>query len=312
MANYGPPGGPGYGPPSQPWHDPDRQGTDEYGQPVDPWGDQDQSGGSGHWGGGPASAPPGGPGSPVSHPGYPAGHPGPTGPGAAPTSGAPGTGYPPVSGAPGAGYLPTRRHDLGQAPAPHPPGGSAPFGPPPAGWSTSDPDPVWATPAADPSWSTSAPDPMPKGGGNRAFVAVLVGLVVLVLGGAAIGVYLFAQDEPPSEAQPPASEQTGGPVEESSAPPEPAPTTAQAEPSTDARFVKAGQCVRNEGTEATPKLAITSCAPQTYEVLARYNGATTGAPDAKTKCAQVQNYTNFYFFNSELDELDFVLCLRKR
>ncbi|AVT34564.1 hypothetical protein C6361_17980 [Plantactinospora sp. BC1] len=156
---------------------------------------------------------------------------------------------------------------------------------------------------------------MPKGGGNRGFVAVLVGLAVLVLGGAALGVYLLGRDEAQPDAQPPVTEQTEEPAEQTSAPTEPTPTSVPAAPdasSTDARFVKAGQCVRNEGTEAAPKLAITGCAPQTYEVLARYNGVTTGAPDAKTKCAQVQNYTNFYFFNSELDELDFVLCLRKR
>ncbi|GAB3966206.1 LppU/SCO3897 family protein [Plantactinospora veratri] len=156
---------------------------------------------------------------------------------------------------------------------------------------------------------------MPKGGGNRTFVAVLVGLAVLVLGGAALGVYLLGRDETPSDAQPPVTEQSEEPTEQTSAPAEPAPTSAPAAPdasATDARFVKAGQCVRNEGTEAAPKLAITGCTPQTYEVLARYNGVTTGAPDAKAKCAQVQNYTNFYFFNSELDELDFVLCLRKR
>ncbi|GAA3781138.1 hypothetical protein GCM10022225_81910 [Plantactinospora mayteni] len=303
MANYGPPGGP-YPGPSQPWNDPDRQTTDEYGQPVDPWGDQDPAGGAGHWGGAQPSAPPGGPGSPVSHPGYPAGYPEPAGPGAAPTSGAPGAGYPP-----------TRRHDVGHAPAPHHSGGPTPYAAPAGGWTTSDADPVWATPAPDPSWSTSTPDPMPKGGGNRAFVAVLVGLAVLVLGGAAVGVYLFGRDETPSDAQPPATEQTEEPTGQANVPDEQAPTTAPAtpdSPSTDARFVKAGQCVRNEGTEAAPKLAITSCAPQTYEVLARYNGVTTGAPDAKAKCAQVQNYTNFYFFNSELDELDFVLCLRKR
>ncbi|MGI5146557.1 LppU/SCO3897 family protein [Plantactinospora sp. CA-294935] len=300
MANYGPPGGP-YPGPSQPWNDPDRQTTDEYGQPVDPWGEQDQAGGAGQWGGGQPSAPPGGPGSPVSHPGYPAGYPGPAGPGAAPTP-----------GAPGAGYAPTRRHDVGHAPPPHHSGGSAPYGAPPGGWTASDADPVWATPAPDPSWSTSTPDPMPKGRGNRAFVAVLVGLAVLVLGGAAIGVYLLNRDEPPADAQPSTTEQTEEPADQASLPAEPAPTTAPAAPPTDARFVKAGQCVRNEGTEATPKLAITNCAPQTYEVLARYNGATTGAQDAKTKCAQVRNYTNFYFFNSELDELDFVLCLRKR
>jgi hypothetical protein len=35
----------------------------------------------------------------------------------------------------------------------------------------------------------------------------------------------------------------------------------------DARFVTVGQCGRNEGGGGNPKLAITSCGPNTYEVL---------------------------------------------
>ncbi|MDG4790874.1 hypothetical protein O7626_34040 [Micromonospora sp. WMMD1102] len=205
--------------------------------------------------------------------------------------------------------------DHDQAGAAGYPGGLGPHTRPADGWTASDADPVWATPTPDPSWSTSAPDPMPKGRGNRAFVAVLIGLAVLVFGGAAVGIYLFGREQVEPDAQLPTSEQTEAPDDTASAPAGPAPTTApveQVEPSTDARFVKVGQCVRNEGTEAVPQLAVTNCAPQTYEVLARYNGVTTGATDAKAKCAEVRNYTNFYFFNSELDELDFVLCLRRR
>ena len=79
------------------------------------------------------------------------------------------------------------------------------------------------------------------------------------------------------------------------------------------RFVKAGQCVRNQGPAGgKPKLLISECAPKTYEVLRRIDGATSGEKDAATKCAKVDGYTNWYFFDSELDTLDFVLCLKQR
>ncbi|WP_230393939.1 LppU/SCO3897 family protein [Plantactinospora alkalitolerans] len=201
----------------------------------------------------------------------------------------------------------------GYQPTPQQPGGSVPFAAPPAAWTPppSGSDPIWAPPAGDPNWSTSAPEPPPKGRRGRAFVGIVVALALMVVGGAAIGVYLFEGDQSTPETQPTSGPSTG-PADQPTASAQPAPTSTAAEPSTDARFVKAGQCVANEGTEDAPSLAITICAPQTFEVLARYNGATTGATDAKAKCAKVQNYTNFYFFNSELDELDFVLCLRKR
>jgi hypothetical protein len=38
---------------------------------------------------------------------------------------------------------------------------------------------------------------------------------------------------------------------------------------------------------------------------------TSGEPDAVAKCAKVAGYTDWYFFNSELDALDFVLCLAR-
>ena len=48
------------------------------------------------------------------------------------------------------------------------------------------------------------------------------------------------------------------------------------------------------------------------EVLKRVDGATSGEKDAESKCAVVRGYTNWYFYDSELDGLDFVLCLRAR
>ncbi|MEE6258405.1 LppU/SCO3897 family protein [Plantactinospora sonchi] len=322
MANYGPPGGPYPGSSPEPWPRPDRESTDEYGQPADPWGGQDQFGGEQRWGGAPSSVPPGGPGSPVSHPGYPYqtppgqpghGYPDP-GVGAGdgyPRSGA-GDGYPGSgAGAPGPGQPQTGRYDAGYGPSPHHPAGTA-GGPP--GWTPPEPpESMWAPPAADANWSTAEPVPAPKRGAGRLVFGVVATLLVLTLGGIGLGIYLSNVDDSTPKVLP-TTEPTDGVVggEESPEPTEPVPTTPAPAPSTDARFVEAGQCVANEGSVERPKLVIAECGPETYEVLARIDERTTGDADAKAKCAKVKSYTNYYFFNSELDDLDFVLCLRER
>jgi hypothetical protein len=76
--------------------------------------------------------------------------------------------------------------------------------------------------------------------------------------------------------------------------------------------VKKGQCVRNEGTADAPVMTIVPCVSGTYEVLKRIDGRTTGEADAEAKCSKVPNYTKWYFYDSELDSLDFVLCLKER
>ena len=76
--------------------------------------------------------------------------------------------------------------------------------------------------------------------------------------------------------------------------------------------MKRGQCVRNEGTADAPAMTIVPCASGTYEVLKRVDGRTTGEADAEAKCSKVASYTKWYFYDSELDSLDFVLCLRER
>ena len=101
---------------------------------------------------------------------------------------------------------------------------------------------------------------------------------------------------------------------------EPAPTAAATTPanaaprpqtSEDARFVAPGQCVRNEGTNADPQLRIVVCAANTYEVLKRIDGGTEGERDAIAKCSKVPGYTKWYYYDTEYDDVDFVLCLRE-
>ncbi|WP_428967080.1 LppU/SCO3897 family protein [Micromonospora fluostatini] len=157
-------------------------------------------------------------------------------------------------------------------------------------------------------------DPGPEPGPPRRhrsrgpLIAVAVIFTALVVGGVSTLFLLRQRAEEASVAT--ATE----------APPSPAPPTGTPEPggaapesSADPRFVKVGQCVRNDGPlGGQPKLAITECGPKTYEVLRRFDGATSGEKDAEAKCARVEGYTNWYFFDSELDTLDFVLCLKLR
>ena len=57
-------------------------------------------------------------------------------------------------------------------------------------------------------------------------------------------------------------------------------------------------------------MKIVSCASGTFEVLKRVDGRTTGPTDAEAKCGKVPSYTKWYFYDSELDSLDFVLCMK--
>jgi len=272
MSQYGPPGGPYPGQEPQRW--PDGQPPEQYREPSDPWGGPEQH-----------------------HPGYGQ----PQQPDSRYQQGAGDQGWPaPDSGASWqAGVDPTWQAgadptwQAGRAQPAYP----------------ADPGRQW-TPAGDPGRPR-------KGGGSTALVAVVAGLTVLLCGGGAIGYYLMTRPDPdPTDrSNAPASSGPEVPASPRPSPPAPEPEASTPVPtsSTDARFVREGQCVRNEGAPGgTPKLVITECDDDMYEVLARFDGATDGEDDAKTKCADVDDYTNWYFFNSELDALDFVLCLKER
>lgn len=258
------------GPPQEPWG---RQPQEPYGQPSDPWGGQQPD----PWGGTPSSTPPAGPTSPGGYPGYDQGgydHGG-------------GGGYHQPGYQQGGGY--DQGYDQG-------PGyGSTrqyeqPGYPPMA--------------AAEPVWSQPVPPP-PRKRGNRALIFVVVALALLVVaGGAAAVVKLGGSDGEPGGALPTSSQAadpTGGADPSGEASPAP-------ESSTDARFVKAGQCVVNEGSNEAPELKIVGCGSKTFQVLARFDGTI----DYEAKCKGVEGYQFHYFFDSELNPLDFVLCLKQR
>ncbi|HET9517347.1 MAG TPA: hypothetical protein VFO77_06450 [Actinoplanes sp.] len=153
------------------------------------------------------------------------------------------------------------------------------------------PPPVWL-PQEPPTPSATRP--------NTLIVVMVVVLSLLVVGGLGTTVYLLKN----ADARTPAAASTTAPA---TAGPTPEPQNSK-----DARFVVVGQCIRNEGTPDKPRMAIATCGDGTYEVLARVEGRTTGEADAQAKCAKVRQYTKWYFYDSQLDSLDFVLCLRDR
>ncbi|MCO1596296.1 flagellar basal body protein FliL [Micromonospora sp. RHAY321] len=158
-------------------------------------------------------------------------------------------------------------------------------------------------------------DPSPPAGGRGRGPLIAVVAVVLLLVAAGGGAFWFfsRSDDPAPSAAPTGPAVNGDASADATAPVEPVPSAAAPESSADPRFVKVGQCVRNDGTAGgKPKLLISGCAPKSYEVLRRIDGATSGERDAEAKCAKVEGYTNWYFFDSELDTLDFVLCLKQR
>lgn len=217
----------------------------------------------------------------------------------------------------------------GQPPASTPPGGPGsptgyPIGQPlsPGGDPTIGQTVQYASPfpppAAESGWTT--PTPMPPKKGNGVIIGIITALAILILAGGGFTLYLLNRNpvdpgkdvaadvsQPaadPSEAASPSTEPSANPSEE--------PETPAPDASANVLLVKVGDCVRNDGTVAAPKLLITECGPQTYEVLARIDGATTGKADAQRKCSSVAGYTDWYFYNAALDDLDFVLCLKRR
>ncbi len=283
MANYGPPG-----PGPQPWHEPQPGEWYGHGRPPDapPPHDPDQTREFGR------------PYGDQSH-------------GRAPGQNY-GYGQDPGSGQ-DHGY--SRDHGGGQRYGPGESYDSAGHG---GGWyGTTDPGHL---PQAPDTWERSAhqhdaetgyagtPAPPPPRRRGRMLVVLAAGLV-LMLGGAT-AFYLLGRDgEAPTPVAAPTEEGAPAPdaQDDETTPDDP----AAASSATPLRA--GGQCVRNDsGAGGKPRLLLSECAPRSYEVLRRIDGKTSGERDAEEKCAAVDGYTNWYFYDSELDSLDFVLCLKQR
>ena len=149
-------------------------------------------------------------------------------------------------------------------------------------------------PGDSPMWGRPTPPPPKRNTTILALVVTLGALIIIGLGATALLRSWGGRADPQAQASPSTA------------------TTSVAPPgSEDARFnVREGDCVVNDGTDDKPRMLATACTSGTYEVLKQIKGKTTGEKDAESKCAKVQGYTKWYFYDSPFDDLDFVLCLK--
>ncbi|HET6484180.1 MAG TPA: hypothetical protein VFG35_29610 [Actinoplanes sp.] len=147
------------------------------------------------------------------------------------------------------------------------------------------------------SWDSSPVTPRR----NTPILILVVALGALIVVGLGATAWLL-NERRSAEKQPTAAGSATAPVAG------PAPLGSE-----DARFyVKKGDCVVNEGTDEAPTMRVAACTSGTYEVLDRIKGKTSGKKDAERKCSKVTGYTKWFFYDSSLDDLDFVLCLKER
>ena len=158
------------------------------------------------------------------------------------------------------------------------------------------------------SFHSAPPDDSSAGGGswgppapprrNTPIVALVVVLGLLIVAGLGTTAWLLnRRAKPTTPTLSPSVGATG---------------SGTVQGSEDARFVVAGQCVANQGTPDQPDMRKSVCVSGTYLVLKVIKGKTTGKEDAENKCAKVPGYTNWFFYDSDLDDLDVVLCLKKQ
>jgi hypothetical protein len=267
-----------------------------YAAPADPWGDAADN----PWSGRPPEYPPRHPGAYPSLSDHAPAHPVPDDHDGEEIDR---TGYPPPvysSFAPEAvpheasSQAPEMLSGMSAAP-PSAPGSLPPLGMTPLGVPATSMQPLNAPPPWQPR-----PTPPPQKPRNGPIVALVVVLGLLICGGLGTTAYLVGRPDNSAANQ------------RASAAPSDAAAVPEARSSQEARFVANGQCVRNEGNaDDSPDLKIVACTNGTLEVLKRIDGRTSGEADAEAKCKKVPRYTKWYFYDSELDSLDFVLCLRE-
>jgi hypothetical protein len=143
-----------------------------------------------------------------------------------------------------------------------------------------------------PGWDLSPPPPRPPkpSGGTGLIITLIVILAVVLCGGVAGGFYLINVKGSPNASASSTAHQTASP----------------AVSPTRAAQISKGDCVVNKGTDDKhPQLALISCGPGVYQVLARFDGTIdTG------KCITVTGATHDYVYQTTPDSQDFVLCLK--
>ncbi|MEV4507849.1 hypothetical protein AB0K00_02675 [Dactylosporangium sp. NPDC049525] len=155
-------------------------------------------------------------------------------------------------------------------------------------------------------WGPPAAPPRRKGSGGTVAIVVIIVLVLCSLGGVGTWYVLKDNKTTPSTSAPTPKVSTSG-KSSGSAAPSGAPSSATGVQPGDAKTVKVGECLTNQGTAQQPRMVKTACAPATFEVLKRIP-----ATKDVTKCKDTAGYTHDYFYDSTVDSEDFVLCLKLR
>ncbi|GAB2939237.1 hypothetical protein GCM10027280_29410 [Micromonospora polyrhachis] len=152
----------------------------------------------------------------------------------------------------------------------------------------------------------------PKKGGGGKIALIIGGILALVLlcvcGG--VGIWFFTSDDDEKDpiAQPTAAP-TARPTDRPSADPTPSRSSSDDD---DTTSYKKGDCLKNEGTNSSPKLRKVPCGPGTYEVLSRIP-FTTDVEKCKTDpLFGAKEADANYYYDSTVNSADYVLCLKKR
>src|SRR5439155_7423274 len=156
-------------------------------------------------------------------------------------------------------------------------------------------------------WAQQQPPPKKRGSGL--LITLVVVLAVLVCGGGAAGAYVAfkpkgnakgtatATSTGKAATQPTGAATTAAPT----------PTDTGGEPADDAATAQVGDCLANQGTNDKPALKKVACKAGVFEVLKRFDGTA----DVK-KCTGVAGYTHNYYFKTDSEASNFVLCMKQR
>jgi hypothetical protein len=153
-----------------------------------------------------------------------------------------------------------------------------------------------------------APTPPPKKG-KGLLITIIAVLLVLVCGaGGTVAFFAFKGAKKVADVAA-SSNPTATPTPTSSTAKSPTATSTPTETATTdtGRNIKAGDCLVNDGTSDSPKLRKVPCAANTFEVLQRFDGTAD-----KGKCTTVAGSTASYFYDSPVNSLDYVLCMKQR
>jgi hypothetical protein len=154
-----------------------------------------------------------------------------------------------------------------------------------------------------------APTPPPKKG-KGLLITIIAVLLVLVCGAGGTVAYFAFNGAKKVANLAASSSPTATPTSTSSTTTRsPTATSTPTETSTTdtGRNIKAGDCLVNDGSGDTPKLRKVPCAANTYEVLQRFDGTAD-----KGKCTTVAGSNASYFYDSPVNSLDYVLCMKQR